>query len=77
VVLRSLFEGSTRSVLVAGFVVYEGRALFRDLVLRRDAVPTLSVRFFLNVARDHRSAAQSDAEVLEGFAERVRTLQWP
>ena len=76
VVLRALFASAERSVLVAGFVVYEGRSIFEALAARMDVVPSLSVRFFLNVARAW-SDARSDAEVLREFAEGFRARQWP
>lgn len=77
VVLRGLFTEAERSVLVAGFVVYEGRAIFEALAARMDAAPGLSVRFFLNVARPWGDTATSDAELLRAFAEDFRGRQWP
>jgi hypothetical protein len=77
VVLRGLFTGAERTVLVAGFVVYEGRAIFEALAARMDANPGLSVRFFLNVARPWGDTTRSDAEILRAFAEDFRAKQWP
>lgn len=77
VVLRSLFASAERTVMVAGFVVYEGRAIFEALAARMDAVPSLSVRFFLNVGRAWGDATSSEAELLRAFAEEFRAKQWP
>jgi phosphatidylserine/phosphatidylglycerophosphate/cardiolipin synthase-like enzyme len=77
VVLRGLFNEAERTVLVAGFVVYEGRAIFEALAARMDATPGLSVRFFLNVARPWGDTTRSDAEILRAFAEDFRAKQWP
>ncbi len=77
VVLRSLFAGAERSVMVAGFVVYEGRAIFETLAARMDAHPTLSVRFFLNVGRAWGDTTSTDSELLRIFAEEFRAKQWP
>ncbi len=76
VVLRALFASAERSVLVAGFVVYEGRAIFEALAARMDARPELAVRFFLNVSRGWNDA-RSEAELLREFAEGFRAKQWP
>lgn len=76
VVLRELFASAERSVLVAGFVVYEGRAIFETLAARLDTRPHLSARFFLNVARPWGDTS-SEASLLRAFAEDFRAKQWP
>jgi phosphatidylserine/phosphatidylglycerophosphate/cardiolipin synthase-like enzyme len=77
VVLRGLFTGAERTVMVAGFVVYEGRAIFEALAARMAAIPGLSVRFFLNVPREWGDTRRSDAEILRAFVEEFRAKQWP
>ena len=51
VVVRELFAHAEKSVLVAGYTVYQGRHVFRALADRMQAVPQLNVRMFLDVQR--------------------------
>lgn len=76
VVVRELFAGAQRSVLVAGFAVEQGRAIFRVLAERMDACPEVSVRMFLNVARRYGDETV-EAQLLKAFADDFRTHQWP
>jgi hypothetical protein len=76
VVVRELFAEAQRSVLVAGFAVYQGRSVFRVLADRMDADAGLTVTMFLNVERPpHNTSAE--AEIVKGFAERFRKREWP
>jgi len=76
VVVRELFAGAQRSVLVAGFAVYQGKSVFKVLAERMDSAPALSVTMFLNVERGQQDTS-SAAEILKGFAERFQTREWP
>lgn len=76
VVVRELFEHAERSVLVAGFAVYQGRSVFETLAARHDERPELSVRMFLNVER-RRTDTTSAAQLLKEFAKRFLDQQWP
>jgi phosphatidylserine/phosphatidylglycerophosphate/cardiolipin synthase-like enzyme len=76
VVVRELFGAAESEVLVAGFAVYQGRAVFKRLAERMEERPGLRVRLFLDVQR-HRTDTSLDAELLRRFAHRFRTLEWP
>ncbi len=76
VVVRELFASARSSVVVAGFVVVQGRALFETLARRRTEVPGLVVRMFLNVGRARGDDAD-DAEILRRFADSFRRDDWP
>jgi phosphatidylserine/phosphatidylglycerophosphate/cardiolipin synthase-like enzyme len=76
VVLRELFLSAETSVLISGFAVFDGRAIFQALAERMDAKPDLKARFFLNVARSgHDSTA--DSELVVRFARDFRKRHWP
>ncbi|HEY8504445.1 MAG TPA: DISARM system phospholipase D-like protein DrmC [Gemmataceae bacterium] len=76
VVLRELFRAAESEVLVAGFVVYQGREVFRELAARMADRPAMRVRLFLNVPR-HPADTSLDSEVLRRFAARFRSREWP
>jgi phosphatidylserine/phosphatidylglycerophosphate/cardiolipin synthase-like enzyme len=76
VVVRELFGAAEAEVLVAGFAVYQGRAVFRRLAERMAERPGLRVKLFLDVRR-HPTDACSDTELLRRFVHRFRTQEWP
>jgi phosphatidylserine/phosphatidylglycerophosphate/cardiolipin synthase-like enzyme len=76
VVVRELFAGAQRSVLVAGYAVYQGREVFRALADRMVELPELSVRMFLDVQRGPGDTSMA-SEVVKRFAERFKTREWP
>ena len=75
VVVRELFASAQRSVLVAGYAVYQGREVFRALADRMVERPELSVRMFLDVQRG--SDTSMTSEIVKRFAERFKTREWP
>ncbi len=76
VVVRELFAGAQRSVLVAGYAVYQGREVFRALADRMAARPKIAVRMFLDVQRGPGDTSMA-SEVVKRFAERFKTREWP
>jgi phosphatidylserine/phosphatidylglycerophosphate/cardiolipin synthase-like enzyme len=74
VVVRELFALARREVLVSGFVVVDGRDIFKALADRMDEMPGLQVRLFLNISRD---SVRSDEARLVAFAKDFATRQWP
>jgi phosphatidylserine/phosphatidylglycerophosphate/cardiolipin synthase-like enzyme len=76
VVVRELFACAQRSVLVAGYAVYQGREVFRALADRMAERPELSVRMFLDVQRGPGDTSMA-SEVVKRFAERFKTREWP
>lgn len=76
VVVRELFAGACESVVVAGFAVYQGRAVFRRLAERMAACPSLGIRLYLDVHRGSQDTSL-DAEVVSRFARKFVEQDWP
>ena len=76
IVVRELFRQADRSVLIAGYAVYQGHDVFGGLAERMDADPDLVVRMFLDVQRPYGDTSKS-SEILRRFAERFRAREWP
>ncbi len=76
VVVRELFSTATQFVHVAGYAVYQGREVFRELAKRMEELPALKVQMFLDVHRAHGDTAK-DSEILSEFARRFKTREWP
>ena len=76
VVVRELFAHAQRSVMIAGYAVYQGQQVFRALADRMSEKPELQVRMFLDIQR---TAGDSSApsEVIRRFSERFKTREWP
>jgi len=75
VVVAELFRRSCQSVLMAGYAVYQGRAVFQALGDRMKEKPGLSVRMFLDVQRGSDTTAPE--ELVRRFLYRFRTTEWP
>ena len=76
VVVRELFAHAQRSVLVAGYAVYQGQQVFRALADRMQELPQIKVRMFLDVQRGAGDTSTA-SELVHRFAHRFRTQQWP
>lgn len=76
VVVRDLFTNATRSVLVAGYAVFQGQRVFQSLADRMVGIPTLQVRLFLDIQRGYGETTAA-AELIGHFAQRFRQTQWP
>jgi phosphatidylserine/phosphatidylglycerophosphate/cardiolipin synthase-like enzyme len=76
VVVRELFRHAERSVLVAGFAVYQGRDVFQALADRMEARPELKVQMFLDVQKAQGDTSRP-SELLRVFAHRLRAQEWP
>jgi phosphatidylserine/phosphatidylglycerophosphate/cardiolipin synthase-like enzyme len=76
VIVRDLFGGAERSVIVTGYVVYGGEAILGRLAERMREVPGLDVRLFLNVARPAADVAD-EAVLARRFCERFFEREWP
>jgi len=76
VVVRELFAVAEKSVLVAGYAVYQGQHVFRALADRMAARPNLGVRMFLDIQRGPGDTS-APMELVRRFANRFRTQQWP
>ncbi|MBI2375815.1 MAG: phospholipase [Deltaproteobacteria bacterium] len=76
VVVRELFATAEKSVLVAGFAVYQGQEVFEALASRMDERPELAVAMFLNIER-RRGDTSAAEELVNEFASRLAREQWP
>ena len=76
VVVQELFRNAERSVLVAGYELYQAEPVFRTLADRMAVEPIPTVRMFLNVKRPFGDTS-TDGELIAAFAYRFRTEHWP
>lgn len=76
VVVRELFDRAERSVLLAGFAIYDGRHIFNRLAVRMDQNANLEVKMFLNVSRVP-GDVRSEADIVREFASRFAENHWP
>ena len=76
VVVRELFAQAERSVLVAGYAVYQGQRVFQALAERMQQRPALVVRLFLDVRRTAGDTSRA-ADVVRRFGEHFRRVDWP
>ncbi|MBL8793565.1 MAG: phospholipase [Planctomycetia bacterium] len=76
VVVRDLFGSAEAEVLVAGFAVYQGRAVFKRLAERMEERPNLRVRLFLNVQRHQGDTTLTD-DLLRRFVHNFHAHEWP
>jgi phosphatidylserine/phosphatidylglycerophosphate/cardiolipin synthase-like enzyme len=76
VVVQDLFRSAERSVLVAGYELYQTERVFRVLAERMAERPDLDVRMFLNVKRPQGDSS-AEGELVAGFRHRFRTEHWP
>jgi phosphatidylserine/phosphatidylglycerophosphate/cardiolipin synthase-like enzyme len=76
VVVREMFQSATESVLIAGYAVYQGHSIFKELADRMDESPELQVQMFLDIQRPQQDHS-SPSELVRRFAERFADQQWP
>jgi hypothetical protein len=76
VVVRELFANANKSVLVAGYAIYQAREIFRALADRMEQVPVLKVQMFVDIHRSHRDTTK-DSELIRAFIHKFKTVDWP
>jgi phosphatidylserine/phosphatidylglycerophosphate/cardiolipin synthase-like enzyme len=76
VVVREMFQRARDSVLVAGYAIYQGRVIFKELAERMDQSPGLDVQMYLDIQRRH-DDCPSAPELVRKFAERFVRVEWP
>ena len=76
VVVQDLFRSASRSVMIAGYELYQAKPVFRALAERMAEKPGMEVQMFLNVKRPFGDTS-ADGELLAGFAYRFRNEHWP
>ena len=74
VVIRELFAGATRGVLIASYRIYQWAEVFGALAARMEARPDLAVRMYLHV--DPPNPGETEAAALGRFAQEFRA-SWP
>jgi hypothetical protein len=65
-----------KTILVAGYAVYQGQKVFHALAERMVECPALKVRMFLDIQRKP-SDTSSPAELVRRFAHRFQSEEWP
>ncbi len=76
VVVRELFLTARATVLIAGYAVHQGRAVFKALAERMDREPGLTTRMFLDVHLSHHDRT-APSDLLRRFAHQFTTFEWP
>lgn len=76
VVVAELFRSAQRSVLVAGYAIYQGQKVFQSLADRMKQNPGLQVRMFLDVPRTHGDTLSINDHIAR-FVHTFKTSQWP
>jgi len=74
-VVTEMFRTAEKSVVIAGYAVYQGQKIFEALAQRMCAIPGLDVRMYLDIQRGRDTSAASEIE--RRFARRLRETQWP
>lgn len=71
----SLVSSAKREILLVGYAVHDGKAIFREIAERMDDGPELSVKCCLNI---HRQGETAQAQLLvQQFADDFKRKQWP
>ena len=75
-VVHEIFAQAQRTVMLAGFAVYNGQRIFKALADRMMLVPNLSVKMFFDI---HATADQSATpqQALSLFMDRFISNEWP
>jgi phosphatidylserine/phosphatidylglycerophosphate/cardiolipin synthase-like enzyme len=76
VVVADLFRSAQRSVLVAGYAIYQGQRIFQTLAERMERCPEMHVRMFLDVPRS-RGDTSAISNQIARFVQAFKTSQWP
>jgi len=76
VVVREMFQSARESVLIAGYAVYQGHAIFKELADRMHQAPDLQVQMYLDIQRPLHDQS-TESELVRVFAERFVLKQWP
>jgi phosphatidylserine/phosphatidylglycerophosphate/cardiolipin synthase-like enzyme len=76
VVVREMFAHASRSVMVIGYAVHQGRKVFEALAERMTLNPELQVELFLNISRGDGDTTRA-AILVSRYVERFKTTQWP
>lgn len=75
-VVSDLFRNAQRSVLIAGYAIYQGQKVFQSLAERMGQHSDLQVRMFLDVPRVHGDTSSIRTQIAR-FVRTFKTSQWP
>ena len=75
-VLHTLIEEAAREILLVGYAVHNVQTLFDRLAARMRALPSLRVRFCLDITRKPTDTSLP-SEIVRRFAHEFRTKHWP
>jgi phosphatidylserine/phosphatidylglycerophosphate/cardiolipin synthase-like enzyme len=76
VVVCDLFRNAQRSVLVAGYAVYQGQRVFHSLAERMVQNSSLQVRMFLDIPRTQGDTSSVSIQKAK-FVHHFKDSQWP
>ena len=76
VVVSDLFRSAQRSVLIAGYAVYQGQKVFQALAERMTENADLQVRLFLDVPRRQGDTTPIQEDIAR-YIYQFKTSQWP
>ena len=76
IVVSQLFRNACKSVLIAGYAVYQGQRVFHALAEQMKQRPDLEVRMFLDIQRGNGDTSAPE-ELVRRFLHRFRTTEWP
>ncbi|HPA20708.1 MAG TPA: DISARM system phospholipase D-like protein DrmC [Verrucomicrobiae bacterium] len=74
--VQTLIQAAASEILIVGYVVRKGRALFQRLADRMVANPDLRVSLILNIARSQNDTSL-DSEIVRRFVMDFRKREWP
>jgi PLD-like domain len=77
VVVQDLFRRAQESVLISGYALYQGRAIFLELAERMDVNPALSVRMFLDIRHENAGANGTPTDTIARFVQTFKDHHWP
>lgn len=75
VVVRDLFRGANKHVMVAGYAVYQGQQVFECLADRMEEIDSLEVSMYLNLPRE--DGCDIASLVAYRFSKQFRKKHWP
>ncbi len=76
VVVEQLFHEAKNTILIVGFAIYDGHAIFRSLAERMDREPNLKVVCCFDVARSS-SDGKPAGQIVDRFARDFAKKTWP
>lgn len=75
-VVHELFARAEQSVLVVGYALHQGRAIFRSLADRMVRAPHISVQLFFDIQR-RRGQSKTVTTLVRDFVKRFKADEWP